>query len=288
MSSAEQPKRRLMYIENEGRRHRRRRGRIGWVTVSNGGSRVYYRGRTLTRAPGRAARRVSSTRAGGHASLGRPPCGRRAATRTSRPRVRRPDRSAIARSRVPAHPTRLTRADDDPGSATGAQPVLYLLYPAGPDQRRDDHPLEHRGVPGRHADTARSEPSERVGLPRRVPERAPGRARGCSARPCDRQGTPLPAEHVDGPDLLPRQPACRTRHRPRRPSPSHDVRPYRWTPGVRVHRVEPQRDRLPRTATGACHEALERGAHRRDGPLSAFARLPDPDLGGGRANLPQE
>jgi hypothetical protein len=51
MSSAEQPKRRLMYIEKKDGDIDGAAGRIGWVTVSSGGSRVYYRGRTLTRVP---------------------------------------------------------------------------------------------------------------------------------------------------------------------------------------------------------------------------------------------
>jgi hypothetical protein len=51
MSSAEQPKRRLMYIEKKDGDIDGAAGRIGWVAVSDGGSSVYYRGRTLTRAP---------------------------------------------------------------------------------------------------------------------------------------------------------------------------------------------------------------------------------------------
>ena len=51
MSSAEQPKRRLMYIEKKDGDIDGAAGRIGWVTVSSGGSRVYYRGRALTRVP---------------------------------------------------------------------------------------------------------------------------------------------------------------------------------------------------------------------------------------------
>ena len=51
MSSAEQPKRRLMYIEKKDGDIDGAAGRIGWVTVSSSGSRVYYRGRTLTRVP---------------------------------------------------------------------------------------------------------------------------------------------------------------------------------------------------------------------------------------------
>jgi hypothetical protein len=51
MSSAQPPKRRLMYIEKQGGDIDGAAGRIGWVTVSNGGAHVYYRGRTLARAP---------------------------------------------------------------------------------------------------------------------------------------------------------------------------------------------------------------------------------------------
>ena len=40
-----------MYIEKKDGDIDGAAGRIGWVTVSSGGSRVYYRGRTLTRAP---------------------------------------------------------------------------------------------------------------------------------------------------------------------------------------------------------------------------------------------
>ncbi len=51
MSHAEQPKRRLMYIEKKDGDIDGAGGRIGWVTVSGAGATVYYRGRTLTRAP---------------------------------------------------------------------------------------------------------------------------------------------------------------------------------------------------------------------------------------------
>jgi hypothetical protein len=49
MSHAEQPKRRLMYIEKKDGDIDGASGRIGWVTLSGGGKTVYYRGRTLTR-----------------------------------------------------------------------------------------------------------------------------------------------------------------------------------------------------------------------------------------------
>ena len=44
--------RRLMYIERKGGDIDGAAGRIGWMTLSSDGLRVYYRGRTLTRAPG--------------------------------------------------------------------------------------------------------------------------------------------------------------------------------------------------------------------------------------------
>ena len=50
MSHAEQPKRRLMYIEKKEGDIDGAGGRIGWITISDGGAKVYYRGRTLTRA----------------------------------------------------------------------------------------------------------------------------------------------------------------------------------------------------------------------------------------------
>ena len=50
MSSAEQSKRRLMYIEKRDGDIDGAAGRIGWVTVSNGGASLYYRGRTLKRS----------------------------------------------------------------------------------------------------------------------------------------------------------------------------------------------------------------------------------------------
>ena len=49
MSPAEQPKRRLMYIEKKDGDIDGAGGRIGWVTLSERGAKVYYRGRTLTR-----------------------------------------------------------------------------------------------------------------------------------------------------------------------------------------------------------------------------------------------
>jgi hypothetical protein len=66
MSSAEQPKRRLMYIEKKNGDIDGAAGRIGWVTVSNGGSRLYYRGRALTRAP-EGSRGVYVDEGSGHA-----------------------------------------------------------------------------------------------------------------------------------------------------------------------------------------------------------------------------
>lgn len=43
--------RRLMYVEKKDGEIDGAAGRIGWVTISSGGSQVYYRGRTLMRAP---------------------------------------------------------------------------------------------------------------------------------------------------------------------------------------------------------------------------------------------
>ena len=40
-----------MYVEKKDGEIDGAAGRIGWVTVSGGGSHIYYRGRTLTRAP---------------------------------------------------------------------------------------------------------------------------------------------------------------------------------------------------------------------------------------------
>lgn len=51
MKSAEHSKRRLMYIEKKDGDIDGAAGRIGWVTVSNGGASLYYRGRTLKRSP---------------------------------------------------------------------------------------------------------------------------------------------------------------------------------------------------------------------------------------------
>src|SRR5436190_10803797 len=51
MSSAEQSKRQLMYIEKKDGDVDGAAGRIGWVTVSSGGASLYYRGRTLKRSP---------------------------------------------------------------------------------------------------------------------------------------------------------------------------------------------------------------------------------------------
>jgi hypothetical protein len=51
MRSADQPTRRLMYIEKKDGDIDGAAGRIGWVTLANGGSSVYYRGRSLKRAP---------------------------------------------------------------------------------------------------------------------------------------------------------------------------------------------------------------------------------------------
>ena len=48
--------RRLMYIEKKGGDIDGAAARIGWVTFSPDGLSVYYRGRTLTRAPGEGIR----------------------------------------------------------------------------------------------------------------------------------------------------------------------------------------------------------------------------------------
>jgi hypothetical protein len=45
------PKRRLMYIEKKDGDIDGAAGRIGWVTLVKGGAQLYYRGRTLSRAP---------------------------------------------------------------------------------------------------------------------------------------------------------------------------------------------------------------------------------------------
>ena len=66
MNSAETPKRRLMYIEKKDGDIDGAAGRIGWVTVSNGGAKVYYRGRTLTRVAGRAEPRPLLDEGTGH------------------------------------------------------------------------------------------------------------------------------------------------------------------------------------------------------------------------------
>jgi predicted lipid-binding transport protein (Tim44 family) len=49
-------KRRVMYVENKDGDIDGAEGRIGWVTFSQSGMSVYYRGRTLRRSSGRGVR----------------------------------------------------------------------------------------------------------------------------------------------------------------------------------------------------------------------------------------
>jgi len=58
--------RHLMYIEKKGGDIDGAAGRIGWMTLSSDGLRVYYRGRTLTRLPGEGIRGSYQDEGNGH------------------------------------------------------------------------------------------------------------------------------------------------------------------------------------------------------------------------------